>query len=226
MDLKHLDNTELINTFAGIIKQLKSRGVIRTKDLIDDFGECLAIEYFNKSHRMPMLQAAPSGTLNINAISRNGDRYCIKSNSGCLYLTFFGLDSPDSTDEGKQRFEYILIADFDEDYQLDRIIQINWNLFDKYKCWHETLNAWTLTLSNALVAEGKVIYQNNCVKSMSSGSKRKWSYHTAKPWTKEEDTKLKELFRQRKSTYEMSKEIGRSIDAICSRIKKLELSPK
>ena len=37
----------------------------------------------------------------------------------------------------KQKFEYVLIVKFDNDYQLEKIIQLDWELFLKYKRWHK-----------------------------------------------------------------------------------------
>ena len=49
MKINELNTLELINTYSEIINTLKDRGVIRTKNLIGDIGEYLAIEYFNKT---------------------------------------------------------------------------------------------------------------------------------------------------------------------------------
>ena len=48
MEINNLTTEQLIETYSDIINQLKERGVIRTKNLIGDLGEYLAIEHFNK----------------------------------------------------------------------------------------------------------------------------------------------------------------------------------
>ena len=88
MEINELKNVELINLYSDIINTLKERGVIRTKNLIGDIGEYLAIEHFNKTSDKSNLQFAPAGTKNIDAISRNGDRYSIKSTSRNLTGVF------------------------------------------------------------------------------------------------------------------------------------------
>jgi len=70
--------------------------VSRTKNLLGDLGEYLAIEHFNNTAGMFNLQAATTGTQNIDAISRNGDRYSIKATTGNLTGVFYGLEPPDS----------------------------------------------------------------------------------------------------------------------------------
>jgi len=92
MNINNLNTTELIQAYSEIIKQLKSRGVIRTKNLLGDLGEYLAIEHFNNTSGMSNLQAAPAGTQNIDAISRNGERYSVKSTTGNLTGVFYGLE--------------------------------------------------------------------------------------------------------------------------------------
>ena len=81
IDLKHFSTEELINTYSSIIKELKSRQVIRTNNVIGELGEYLAIKYYNDTPNLPNLSPAPVGTENIDAISRKGDRYSIKATS-------------------------------------------------------------------------------------------------------------------------------------------------
>ena len=66
MDINSLTTEQLIETYSDIINQLKERGVIRTKNLIGDLGEYLAIEHFNKLPNKSNLKAAPPGTKNQN----------------------------------------------------------------------------------------------------------------------------------------------------------------
>src|SRR5437867_1977696 len=75
-------------------------------------GEGLAIEYFRKAPGLPKLQSAPRGTKNVDALSRNGDRYSIKTvcnakKTGTIY--------PDADDRDKQLFEYVLLVKLAED---------------------------------------------------------------------------------------------------------------
>ena len=61
---------------ADLEKEMKSRGLAFS---VGDIGELLAIEYFCNSKVLPNLQAAPAGTKNVDALSRDGDRYSIKT---------------------------------------------------------------------------------------------------------------------------------------------------
>lgn len=161
MELEKLTTSELIKTYSGIISQLKKRGVIRSKNLLGDLGEYLAIEHFNATPDLPNLQAAPTGTQNIDAISRNGERYSIKSTTGNLTGVFYGLEPPGSSNIEKQKFEYVLIISFSGNYELQKIIQLNWNQFLNFKKWHKTMRAYNLSLTKRLFDECKILFDDN-----------------------------------------------------------------
>lgn len=150
--------TELIDLYSKIIKNLKDRDVIRTNNLIGEIGEYIAIEYYNKTAGLPNLQSAPIGTENIDAISRNGERYSIKSASGKTTGVFYGLQPPESSIPDKQKFEYVIICSFSKDYELLGIYELTWDQFIEYKHWHSTMKAWNLALNKELLSAAKVIY--------------------------------------------------------------------
>lgn len=226
MNLNELNTTELIQAYSGIIKQLKKRGVIRTKNLLGDLGEYLAIEHFNNTSGMSNLQAAPAGTQNIDAISRNGDRYSVKSTTGNLTGVFYGLEPPESNNPNKQKFEFVLIVKFDNDYQLEKIIQLNWELFLKYKRWHKTMTAWNISITKTLIEEADILFERKIEKAYGISEIRKKHKKAYKPWTTELDEKLELLFCEGRKTKELSEIFGRNEGAIRSRIKKLELKEK
>jgi len=77
--LKELSDKDTWNAYALIIAELQKRKLIRTKNIVGERGEFLAIEFYNKTPGLPNLQAAPEGTQNVDALSRKGDRYSIKT---------------------------------------------------------------------------------------------------------------------------------------------------
>ena len=115
MNLSELSNTEIIALYSDIISELKSRGIIRTKNLLGDLGEYLAIEYYKDNPNLPVLQAAPAGTRNIDAISRQGNRYSIKSTSGKVTSVFYGLNDPEEDDVELPKFEYVIVVIFNNE---------------------------------------------------------------------------------------------------------------
>ena len=157
MDLSKLKGNEVIQLYSDSIKELKRRGILRTNNVIGELGEHLAIDYFCKTAGLPKLQAAPVGTQNIDAISRSGDRYSIKSTSGNSTGVFYGLQPKGSTLPDVPKFECVLICKFDDNCNLEAIYQLTWEKFLLHKHWHSRMKAWNLTLSKALIADATVI---------------------------------------------------------------------
>lgn len=112
---------------------------------------------YNSTSGLPKLQAAPIGTKNIDAISREGDRYSIKSTTGNTTGVFTGVDFDDKGLPLKQYFEFIIICCFDDDYKLLHIYQVDWNCFIKHKHWHSTMKSWNLILNKDLIADAILI---------------------------------------------------------------------
>lgn len=153
IDLTAFSNEEIIGFYSDSIKELKRREIIRTKNVLGDLAEFLAIEFYRKNHSLPNLQAAPIGTQNIDAISRAGDRYSIKATTGSVTGVFTGLEPKGSTQQDKQKFEYVLICKFDDNYKLKAIYELSWDMFIKHKKWHSTMKAWNISLSKDVMLD-------------------------------------------------------------------------
>ncbi|WP_346907191.1 hypothetical protein [Faecalicatena orotica] len=141
------------------IKELKRRKVIRTNNVVGELGEYLAIEIYNSTPGIPNLAPAPVGTENIDAISRKGDRYSIKSTSNTTTGVFYGLEEPGSEVPDRQKFEYVIVCKFDDDYELQTVVEMDWNTFLKNKRWHSRMHAWNLSLTKKLYQQCKVVYK-------------------------------------------------------------------
>jgi len=119
MDFSKINNNDLVKLYSSCIKELKSRKIIRrTKNVLGELGEYITIDFYNKSPGLPKLQTAPIGTQNVDAISRNGERYSIKSCTTNTTGTFFGLEPLGSTKQDRQAFEYLIICKFDDDFKI------------------------------------------------------------------------------------------------------------
>lgn len=157
--LENKDTKELINLYSMTIKELKRRNIIRTNNVVGDLGEYLAIETYNNTPGLPKLSPAPVGTENIDAISRKGDRYSIKSTSGNSTGVFYGLENPDSEVDDQQKFEYVILCEFNDNYELKTILELDWNTFIRNKRWHSRMKAWNLTLTKKIYQESRIIYE-------------------------------------------------------------------
>lgn len=157
--LENKETKELINLYSMTIKELKRRNIIRTNNVVGDLGEYLAIELYNNTPGLPKLSPAPVGTENIDAISKKGDRYSIKSTSGNTTGVFYGLENPDSEVDDQQKFEYVIVCKFNDNYELKTILELDWNTFIKNKRWHSRMKAWNLTLTKKIYQESRIIYE-------------------------------------------------------------------
>lgn len=158
-ELREKSTEEIIQLYSGAIKELKRREVIRTNNIVGELGEYLAITHYNNTPGLPNLSPAPVCTENIDAISRKGDRYSIKSTSNTTTGVFYGLEPEGSSIPDKQKFEYVILCKFDDDYELETILELDWDTFLKNKHWHKRMTAWNLSLTRKLREQCKVIYE-------------------------------------------------------------------
>lgn len=144
-NIRELTDNQLMSFRATIEAEMKKRGIALS---VGEIGEALAISYFNSHSKLPNLQAAPTGTKNIDALSRNGDRYSIKTR---LSAKKTGTIYPDNIDKDKQLFEYILLVKIDENYNLGSIHQFDWSQFCELRSWDKRMTAWYLSCSNNIL---------------------------------------------------------------------------
>ena len=69
MKLEKLNDDELIDLYPKLLDQLKTRGIIRTKNIIGELGEYIAKREYKNNPKLPELQLNLSSTKNIDAKS-------------------------------------------------------------------------------------------------------------------------------------------------------------
>ena len=169
MNLRDLSTDELIDLYARIPDVLKKRGVIRTKNFLGDLGEYVVIQHYNGTPMLPNLQAAPAGTQNVDAISRNGERYSIKATRSNGTGVFYGLGDPESQEIDKQKFEYVVIVQFFDNFRVRRILELTWDQFLEHKRWHSRMRAWALGVSKKTISEARILVDNETVEQSAGG---------------------------------------------------------
>lgn len=159
-ELEKLTNDEIINLYSKSIEELKKREIIRTKNITGELGEYIAVNYYNKTPNLPNLNFAPPSTENIDAISRKGERYSIKTvtNNGSTGV-FYGLPDLDSKEKPNQKFEYVIIVKLSDSFKLETLVELTWDEFIQYKKWHSRMKAWNLPFSKKLISSVKTIYE-------------------------------------------------------------------
>ena len=164
IELKKMTDVELISTFSKVQREMKLRKIVRSKNITGDLGELLAIQFYNETAGLPNLKEAPLGTQNVDALSRAGDRYSIKSATGGTTGVFYGLPEPESEKVPDKKFEFVLVVKLDEDYALQKIYELTWEQFLIMKRWHSRMQAWNLPITKKLEANSTVVFDASEVK--------------------------------------------------------------
>jgi hypothetical protein len=158
--LSTLDDIELVGVYGLWLNELRNRKMIRTQNVVGELGEYIAIKHYSSTARLPTLQAALTSTQNIDAISRNGERYSIKATTTKTTGVFYGLNDPNDTRQEQQKFEYVIIVCFNKDYSIHKILELNWDLFIKHKRWHSRMRAWNLSINSSLLRDCKTVFSD------------------------------------------------------------------
>ncbi len=151
-DVSKLDDGQLLNLRAVIDTEARRRGLSFN---VGEIGEKLVIQLFNSRPDLPVLLAAQPGTKSIDALSRAGDRYSIKTlqrakKTGTIY--------PDPKDPDKQLFEFLLIVLVNENLELEQVIELDWLQFCAVRKWDITMRAWYVARSKSALELGRQIY--------------------------------------------------------------------
>lgn len=148
---------ELLQLRAALDVEMRKRGIAFT---VGENGERLAVEHFKATPGLPNLQHAPTGTKNVDALSRNGDRYSIKTickgkKTGTIY--------PDAGDADKQLFEYLLIVRLSDSWTLQSIHQLTWKTFLEARSWDKRMNAWYVAISGRALADATIVFDATAI---------------------------------------------------------------
>ncbi|WP_208452155.1 hypothetical protein [Burkholderia gladioli] len=152
VNLDHLDDIQLLELRGAIDTEARKRGLNFN---VGEIGEKLAISLFKERPDLPILASAPRGTKNIDAISREGKRYSIKTlqrakKTGTVY--------PDPQDKEQKLFEFILVVLLNDDLTLNRIVELTWEQFCAVRSWDIRMNAWYIARSKRALDCGRQLY--------------------------------------------------------------------
>jgi len=150
--LELLSDEQLLLLRADLQREMRRRGIAFS---VGEIGEHLVIEHFRTTPGLPKLQKLPRGTKNVDALSRDGDRYSIKT---VLNAKKTGTIYPDTDDKGKQLFEHLVIAQLNQDMTLRSIWLFSWCDFVRVRCWDKRMSAWYVGVSRTTAARGRIVY--------------------------------------------------------------------
>lgn len=151
--ISSLTDDELTILKGNVDAELARRGISFNVGVL---GEKLSIEHFNSTSGLPNLLQAPTGAKNVDALSRDGYRYSIKT---FMKAKKTGTVYPDGKDRDKQLFEYLVVVRLGSNYQLDSIYRYSWSDFVKVRAWDKRMNAWYVPLSQKNLKQAEVIFR-------------------------------------------------------------------
>lgn len=150
-DLSALSESNLVKLRAQLEVEMRRRGIGFS---VGEIGEALVIEHYNATPNLPTLQPAPPGTKNVDALSRNGERYSIKSiwnakKTSTIY--------PDSSNNEKQLFEHIVVVLLGDNLSLKAVYEFTWEEFTKIRSWDSRMSAWYISCSAKTLQKARKI---------------------------------------------------------------------
>lgn len=158
-----MNDMELISLRIKVEVEMTSRGI---EFSVGRIGEQLAIDYFNSTPGLPNLMEAPTGAKNVDALSRDGERYSIKTQ---LKAKKTGAIYPDSIEPDRQLFEHILVVKLAEDYSLSSLYSFTWKAFKSVRAWDKRMNAWYIPTSAKRLKSGNLLYSLHINDSLTAG---------------------------------------------------------
>lgn len=152
IDVAALSNDELLALRSIVEGEARRRGLSLS---VGELGEKLVIDLFRKRADLPVLDPAPTGTKNVDALSRDGKRYSIKTlqrarKTGTVY--------PSSDDRDTPLFEFLVIALLNDSFELSRVVVLSWNQFCQVRSWDSRMNAWYVGKSRRALEIGQQIF--------------------------------------------------------------------
>lgn len=141
---------DLIDLRSRVEAEMARRGLSAK---VGDLGEAMVIEHFCRTTGLPSLVAAPKGAKNIDAVSRDGHRYSIKTiqtgrKTGTIYPTV--VDGVEQV-----LFEYIVVLLLTTDFKVEAIYRLSWSQFVASRSWDSRMNAHYLSRSRRVFEGGE-----------------------------------------------------------------------
>ena len=154
--VEKINDDEVWALYGLIESELKERGKIRSRNLTSERGEAVAISIYRKTPGEPKLQLAPPGTKNVDALSREGKRYSIKT---IRYSRITGTFQAD--DFSEKRFDYLIVVVLDDYYQPIEILEAPWEAVNRHKRFHKTMKAFNISVTQKFRGECRVVYSRD-----------------------------------------------------------------
>ena len=153
MNLSELSNEELISLYPALLTELRTRGIANTRNLVSEVGEYLVFQNYSRDPEKPNLSNVAHRTRVVRAIDPStGDRYSIKVTTRSATGVFHSID----VQSDEQEFEYLIILGMTDDLQVSEILELDWNLFVKYRRMKNPEKKWFVPVTRELRSEANL----------------------------------------------------------------------
>jgi len=151
-DFEKWNDKDLFDIWIKLQQEFFARGLSTS---VGDIGEKLAIDYFNSTPGLSNLIIAAKGAKNVDALSRDGERYSIKTQ---LKAKKTGAIYTDQENPIKQLFEFLLVVKLSSDYKLESLYRFSWEAFIKARAWDKRMTAWYIPISKNKLSFGDRLF--------------------------------------------------------------------
>ena len=153
-DLREIDNYELVGLYPKLLKELKARKIIKTRNLVGELGKYIIEQTFRNDPELPNLFAADNSQKNFSFTSSLGDRFNVKTTSGNNTGVFHSVPLDSSP---KPSFEFLVILKFSKEYEPLSILLCKWTDFLIFRQIKRPEGKWYVQLSPEFVRAAKQI---------------------------------------------------------------------
>lgn len=146
-ELANLTNLELLQLHSDIVRELRSRQVIRTSNVVGDYAEYLAARCMN-------LQLSGNSTKGYDATDEQGVHYQVKGRHLTAHNTSTQLGSVRDLD--KQDFDFLIGILFNPDYTVKLAAKIPHDTVKDHARPVARSNSHRILLQGSLLADPRV----------------------------------------------------------------------
>lgn len=149
MNLMTLSDAELVKLYPTLLRELKSRDIIQTRNLVGELGKFIVKQTFDINNDTSSLKAAAHSQKNYSFTDAAGLRYNLKTTSGSNTGVFHSVPLEETS---IQSFEKLLVLKFSKDYDAEVILMVDWRDFLRFRKIKKPEGKWYVQLTPEFTA--------------------------------------------------------------------------
>lgn len=150
--LKRMEDGDLVRLYGAWYEEMKTRGIVRTRNIVGEVGEYYAVETYRDNPSFPDLEISRISMKHFDATSQDGRRYSVKTVTSTSTGVFYGLNAPGEEKEEEQLFDHLILVRLNKDYTLAGVYEMDWSIFLELKSWHSRMGAWKMAVNKHVLS--------------------------------------------------------------------------